>query len=1565
MKNVRLIALFSLLCLMILIPTAYAMDNQTDVGISDDDNVMGEEYYFDANVENDTGNGSIDNPYKDLTSNRVKDNSIIHLSDGEYQLDMQVGKKNVTVIGQNPEKTIINYNHVGFSASTSLTLKNLTLVSLAVSDRSDSIINVTNVIFRDSIITPLSTTFSKTKVYIDNCTFFNNHASSGGAINIKNGNVEISDSLFINNYAEQYGGAIFIRESMLTARNLEIVNSTSKMGGAITSVSSNLNLTNLTARNNKAKYSGGAMYALFGTLSLYDSTFIGNDAKDGGALFIDEVSDFLPFNNAFINNSAVSIAGAVYSAISRNVNHSSVLNESLRNSFFNNTASLENDAYECEAININYNSSQNYLLIQSAPAYDGALPDSYDLRDYNLVTPVKDQGSNGNCWAFSSIASLESCILKATGCTYDLSEENMKDLMSKYSSYGWNMATNTGGYDRMGYSYLVSWLGPVNESDDRYVIGEILSPVLNSIFHIQNVLFLKRTSYTDNDEIKRAIMSYGAVSTSIHMYQSTEGADYYRKGSNLYWYRTDLGSNHAVAIVGWDDNYSRDHFKTTPPGDGAWIIKNSWGSRSGDGGYYYVSYYDTCLAPLNNHYTTYVFMFNDSIKYDKNYQYDVSGRTDFFLNESNTVWYKNRFTASDNEYLSAVSTYFEKDTSWDLFIYVNDVLKHTQSGMSPISYSTIELSEFIPLNVGDVFEVAFKITVDKEASVPISEDIIARGIEVNKQMFHENISFISYDGENWTDFYGLVWAYSSHTYATQVACIKAFTILDEVNSTTSLTVDVGDACSLRAEIMNQYGRSVNGGNVTFAILGENYTVEVINGIAILNLALGPGKYDVSTIFDKTGYVSVKSDFSFDIPINTTVSIDVNPENPVSIIANVFSQYGYAVSCGNVTFNINGTSYTVNVSDGVACLDYIFRGGLWYDVSATFNPVGYYASSSNQKSVYIPGMNSHVFIDVSGHNPIDIYAFVLNDYGYYVVCGNVTFILDDGSSYTVNVTDGIARLTHIFKTVGRHNASVLYSSDYYGPSGNFTEFNVSISDTSIELIVDDAHSPVYIHAFVMDQYGMPVDYGNVTFYVNGTSHVVNISNGIACLNHDFEHSCLYNISATFNQNYCYRSSSAERMLYLPALRTSTSIAVIWNNPVYIWVNVLDENGHPVDCGNVTFILDDGSTYTVNVSERSAGLLHLFKTFGEHSVSAIFNPIYYYESSNISIEFNVSITNTTVELAFDNQYNPVCIHAIVRDSDGNPVREGNVTFTVDNVEYVVEVVNGSADLTYTFANIGQNSVYAEYEGVEYCYCPSNCTGDVEVKSTIISSDATKTFNSQYEVKLLDSYGNPLSGREISLTVGTATYKVKTDGNGIARLDITQSPGSYSVKITNPVNDEVKTQTVKVVARISSNKDVTMYYGAGKYYKVRVFDDDGNVAKNVKVTFTINNRKYTRTTDSNGYASFKITLNPAKYRITAEYKGYKVSNKVTVKSTIVTKNVKIKKGKKIKFTAKLLNKNGKVLKNKKLTFKFKGKTYKIKTGKNGKATLKITKKYKKGKYAITTSYGKLKIKNTIRIV
>ena len=118
------------------------------------------------------------------------------------------------------------------------------------------------------------------------------------------------------------------------------------------------------------------------------------------------------------------------------------------------------------------------------------IPSSYDSRDYGYITPVKNQKDGQNCWAFAGIATLEACIKKITGITYDFSEENMKNRMAAFSTMGLAMNPNYGGYDSMVMGYLASWFGPTLESLDAYDDLSSISLSFRSEFHIHNILFL-------------------------------------------------------------------------------------------------------------------------------------------------------------------------------------------------------------------------------------------------------------------------------------------------------------------------------------------------------------------------------------------------------------------------------------------------------------------------------------------------------------------------------------------------------------------------------------------------------------------------------------------------------------------------------------------------------------------------------------------------------------------------------------------------------------------------------------------------------------------------------------------------------------------------------------------------------------------------------------------------------------------------------------------------------------------------------------------------------------------
>ena len=107
-----------------------------------------------------------------------------------------------------------------------------------------------------------------------------------------------------------------------------------------------------------------------------------------------------------------------------------------------------------------------------------------------------------------------------------------------------------------------------------------------------------------------------------------------------------------MTIVGWDDNFSATNFSTTPPGNGAWIVKNSWGTSFGKSGYFYVSYYDQNMGYQENT----VFTAEPTTNYTTNYQYDPFGmESSIGSGSSSTAYGANVFTATSTGTLKAVS----------------------------------------------------------------------------------------------------------------------------------------------------------------------------------------------------------------------------------------------------------------------------------------------------------------------------------------------------------------------------------------------------------------------------------------------------------------------------------------------------------------------------------------------------------------------------------------------------------------------------------------------------------------------------------------------------------------------------------------------------------------------------------------------------------------------------------------------------------------------------------------------------------------------------------------------
>ena len=396
-------------------------------------------------------------------------------------------------------------------------------------------------------------------------------------------------------------------------------------------------------------------------------------------------------------------------------------------------------------------------LVKAGLASRQTLPSSYDLRALGKVSAVKNQFSCGACWAFAAMSSLESYLLP--GEMLDLSENNMKDLS------GFDLGACQGGSAEMAIAYLVRWGGALNESDDPYMSWP--SPVdLPAVRHTQEVLQIpNRANSLDNDNIKWAVMTYGAVFTEMYF----GGPGYYNPSAAAYYF-SGLDINHAAAIVGWNDTYPVSNFTSPPPGPGAFIVKSSWGTYFGDGGYFYVSYYDTMIGEEN-----YVFTAEPATNYDSIYQYDPLGWDTAMGFGSETASLANIYTANGNEYLKAVSFYTPSiNSTYSISVYTNVdkgpidglAVGTPQSGtiMYP-GYHTVVLKASVPLTIGERFAVVVRLTTPG-FNYPVFIEV-PYSTFTGKATANPGEGFASSDGNTWTDMVAI--------RENTSVCLKAFT----------------------------------------------------------------------------------------------------------------------------------------------------------------------------------------------------------------------------------------------------------------------------------------------------------------------------------------------------------------------------------------------------------------------------------------------------------------------------------------------------------------------------------------------------------------------------------------------------------------------------------------------------------------------------------------------------------------------------------------------------------------------------------------------------------------------
>ena len=361
----------------------------------------------------------------------------------------------------------------------------------------------------------------------------------------------------------------------------------------------------------------------------------------------------------------------------------------------------------------------------TARAARADLPSAYSLVDLGRVTtPVKDQGAYSTCWSFANIAALESKIRSSQAQEMDLSEDNLVGRSGYYSSPA--QRYDYGGYDFMAVAYFARWAGPVTEVNDPYPSRKL--PAVNRVVkHVQGAVMIPgRTADGDNDLVKQLVMANGALSVGMYMDETTS----FDGATNAYYWPTVKWENHGVSIVGWDDAYAAENFGARakmPEGDGAFLVRNSWGDTWGDEGYFWVSYYDKSFA-RDLGYGTYggCTSYSDVADvgdYSQNYGYDKLGVTDRIgYPDGSPVWAANRFTARSIRSITAVGFYtLSSGTPYEVWAGRSlTTLTRRASGTAMLpGYATVKLDTPLPVSKGATFVVAVKL-IAPDGSLPLA-----------------------------------------------------------------------------------------------------------------------------------------------------------------------------------------------------------------------------------------------------------------------------------------------------------------------------------------------------------------------------------------------------------------------------------------------------------------------------------------------------------------------------------------------------------------------------------------------------------------------------------------------------------------------------------------------------------------------------------------------------------------------------------------------------------------------------------------------------------------------------
>jgi len=304
------------------------------------------------------------------------------------------------------------------------------------------------------------------------------------------------------------------------------------------------------------------------------------------------------------------------------------------------------------------------------------LTSRFDWREQGKVSAVEDQASCGSCYTFASLGSLESRILVDGGPLWNFSQNNAKECNWQEAN-NWSPSPGVfwGSCDGGNAQTVLNWLsqkGTVLETCDPYVGHDV--GCKSSCSYIKTAIEWKMfngRTIPDVNALKAFIQQNGPVYTAVNAGENDAWGQEFSayRGNYVLVHPCNNKTNHAVLIVGWDDNLQY------AGGSGAWIVRNSWGTSWGDHGYFYIAYGSACIGYTTSAFTRYM-------DYDARggvLLYDEAGQWDAVGLNSTAGWALTKFTAPRNTRITRFE-FWTADVTTDVDLYIYSSFNGTTLG---------------------------------------------------------------------------------------------------------------------------------------------------------------------------------------------------------------------------------------------------------------------------------------------------------------------------------------------------------------------------------------------------------------------------------------------------------------------------------------------------------------------------------------------------------------------------------------------------------------------------------------------------------------------------------------------------------------------------------------------------------------------------------------------------------------------------------------------------------------------------------------------------------------------